>query len=83
MAGGEARSQAVIAGIEAIAPQYVLHLPSSTLKQGIGHFLARDGEGGFRCFPIPREEGIGILAGLELAGARAVMIIQTTGWATC
>lgn len=80
MAGVDARSQAVIAGIEAIAPQYVLHLPSSTLKQVIGHFLARDGKDGFRCFPIPREEeGIGILAGLELAGARAVMIIQDNG----
>ncbi len=74
------RSAAVIAGIEALEPRWILHLPSSTLKAVVGHFLARDGRDGFRIVPIPREEeGIGILSGLALAGERALMIIQDNG----
>lgn len=74
------RSAAVIAGVEALDPRWILHLPSSTLKAVMGHFLARDGRGGPRVVPIPREEeGIGILSGLALAGQRAVMIIQDNG----
>ena len=77
----EERSQAVIAGVEALDPEFVLHLPSSTLKLVLGHFL--DGPGarlGRRVFPVPREEeGISILAGLSLAGRRAVMIFQDNG----
>ncbi len=80
MSGMDARSAAVVAGIEAIDPRWVLHLPSSTLKAVVGHFLARDGREGFRCVPIPREEeGIGILAGLALTDTRAAMIIQDNG----
>lgn len=78
--GVDERSAAVIAGIEAIDPRWILHLPSSTLKAVVGHFLARDGADGFRCVPIPREEeGIGILSGLALAGTPALMIIQDNG----
>ncbi|HEX5506000.1 MAG TPA: hypothetical protein VFW96_25505 [Thermomicrobiales bacterium] len=74
------RSAAVIAGIEALSPQWILHLPSSTLKVVVGHFLARDGQDGFRIVPIPREEeGVGILSGLVMAGARALMVIQDNG----
>lgn len=74
------RSAAVIAAVEQIDPRWVLHLPSSTLKTVVGHFLARDGQGGFRCVPIPREEeGVGILSGLALTGTKAVMIIQDNG----
>src|SRR6476660_7927054 len=59
------RSRAIIDGLEAIDPQYVLHLPSSTLTHIINHMLARPNT---TTFPIPREEeGVGILAGLELA----------------
>ena len=77
----EQRSQAVVDGVEAIDPEFVLHLPSSTLKLVLGHFLdgpgARDGR---RVFPIPREEeGISILSGLVLARRRAVMIFQDNG----
>ena len=37
----------------------------SLLKAVVAHFLAKDGQDGFRCVPIPREEeGIGILSGL-------------------
>ena len=76
----DARSAAVIAGVEAIDPRWILHLPSSTLKAVIGHFLTKDGRDGFRCVPIPREEeGIGILSGLALTGTPAVMIIQDNG----
>jgi sulfopyruvate decarboxylase subunit alpha len=77
----EQRSQAVIDGIESIDPSFVLHLPSSTLKLVLAHFL--DGPGarpGRTVFPIPREEeGISILGGLALTGARALMIFQDNG----
>lgn len=71
------RSQAIIDGLEAIDPEFVLHLPSSTLTHIIDHVLARPNT---TAFPIPREEeGVGILSGLELAGRRAVAIIQDNG----
>ena len=71
------RSQALIEGLEAIDPEYVLYLPSSTLKHVINHCLARPGT---TSFPIPIEqEGVGILSGLALAGRRAVMIVQDNG----
>ena len=77
----EERSQAVVAGVESIDPEFILHLPSSTLKLVLGHFL--DGSGarpGRRIFPVPREEeGISILAGLALADRRALMIFQDNG----
>jgi sulfopyruvate decarboxylase subunit alpha len=74
------RSAAVIAAVEALGPRWILHLPSSTLKTVVGHFLAKDGQDGFRIVPIPREEeGVGILAGLALAGTPALMIIQDNG----
>jgi len=77
MAEPDERSRAVIAGLEKIDPQYVLHLPSSTLVHIINHLAARPNT---LTFPIPREEeGVGILAGLELAGARAVAVIQDNG----
>jgi sulfopyruvate decarboxylase subunit alpha len=77
----EQRSQAVVDGVEAIDPEFVLHLPSSTLKLVLGHFLEGPGARDGRCvFPIPREEeGISILSGLALAGRRAVMIFQDNG----
>ena len=71
------RSQAVIAGIETIAPEFILELPSSTLKTILAHFLQRSD---VTTFPIPREEeGVGILSGLVLAGRRAIMVIQDNG----
>src|SRR4051794_7600084 len=71
------RSQAIIDGIEQLHPEFVLELPSSTLKTILGHFIDRPG---MRTFPIPREEeGVGIMSGLSLAGRRAVMIIQDNG----
>jgi sulfopyruvate decarboxylase TPP-binding subunit len=74
------RSAAIIAGVEAIDPRWILHLPSSTLKTVVGHFLAKDGQDGLRIVPIPREEeGIGILSGLALARTPALMIIQDNG----
>jgi len=78
----EQRSQAVVDGLEAIDPRFVLYLPSSTLKLVLTHFLP-GGPGhqpGRHVFPIPREEeGISILSGLALAGQRAVMIFQDNG----
>jgi len=77
----DARSQAVIHGLERVDPEFVLHLPSSTLKHVLEHFLRGAGATARRrVFPIPREEeGISILAGLSLARRRAVMIFQDNG----
>jgi len=76
-AAADPRSQAIIDGVEQLHPEFVLELPSSTLKTILGHFIDRPG---VRTFPIPREEeGVGILSGLSLAGRRAVMIIQDNG----
>lgn len=73
----DARSRAVIAGLEQIKPEFILELPSSTLKAILAHFLDRSD---VCTFPIPREEeGVGILSGLVLAGRRAVMVIQDNG----
>ncbi len=77
----EQRSQAVVDGVETIDPEFVLHLPSSTLKLVLAHFLEGPGATpGRLVFPIPREEeGISILAGLALARRRALMIFQDNG----
>lgn len=73
----EERCRAIIDGIEAIAPKYILHLPSSNLKPIIAHFLERPD---INTFPVTREEeGVGILAGLAIAGQKAVMVIQDNG----
>jgi len=73
----DARSAAIIAGLEAIQPRYVLMLPSGTLRSILEHFLQASD---VQTFPVPREEeGIGILSGLVLAGQRAVMLIQDNG----
>ncbi len=74
----EERSKAIVEGIEAIDPEFVLHLPSSTLQLLLAHFLDQPTP---RCvFPVPREEeGISILAGLALADRRALMIFQDNG----
>jgi sulfopyruvate decarboxylase alpha subunit len=72
-----ARSDALIAGLEDVQVQYVLHLPSSTLKHIIAHFTEHSG---VRTFPLTREEeGIGIAAGLALGGARPILILQDNG----
>jgi len=75
----EERSQAVVDGLEAIDPEFVLHLPSSTLKLVLAHFLDQP-RANRTVFPVPREEeGISILAGLALAERRALMIFQDNG----
>ena len=77
----EERSRAIIDGLEEIDPDFVLHLPSSTLKIVLDHFISGAGaRPGRRVFPVPREEeGISILAGLALARRRSVMIFQDNG----
>ncbi|HET6152105.1 MAG TPA: hypothetical protein VFE15_04065 [Marmoricola sp.] len=75
------RSRAVIDGIESIDPDHVLHLASSTLKQVLEHFITGPGaRTGRQVFAMPREEeGVAVAMGLELAGARPVMIFQDNG----
>src|SRR3979411_3230126 len=74
----EERSTAVIEGLEAIDPEFVLHMPSSTLKLVLAHFLEKPGKR--TVFPVRRDaEGLSMLTGLRLANRRAVMIFQDNG----
>jgi sulfopyruvate decarboxylase subunit alpha len=74
------RSAAVIEGIEAVDPDHVLHLASSTLKIVLEHFISGPGAEGRRVFAMPREEeGVAVAAGLELAGRRPVLVFQDNG----
>ena len=68
---------AVIAGLEAIGVEYVIHIPDSFGAPVVAHFEAA---AGVRCFPVAREEeGVGILAGLAMSGRKGVMFIQDVG----
>ena len=51
------RSAAVIAGVEAIDPRWIFHLPSSTLKAIVGHFLAQGRAGRLPLCPHPARGG--------------------------
>lgn len=76
----DVRSRAVIAGVEAIDPDFILHLASSTLKQVLHHFIDGDGATGRVVFAMPREEeGVVVAAGFELTGRRPVLIFQDNG----
>jgi sulfopyruvate decarboxylase subunit alpha len=76
----EVRSRAVIDGLEAIDPDFVLHLASSTLKQVLHHFIDGDGGRNRVVFAMPREEeGVVVAAGLEIADRRPVLIFQDNG----
>lgn len=74
---GRGRTEAVIEGLDAIGLDYILHLPSSTLKGVLQHFAEVDRP---RSFPVTREEeAIGIASGLALAGKKAALVIQDNG----
>jgi sulfopyruvate decarboxylase TPP-binding subunit len=76
----EERSQALIRGIDHIAPTHVLWLPSSTLKGVIDHVEQRAKEGAYVSLPLTREEeGIGIAGGLVLGGAKPLLVVQDNG----
>lgn len=73
-----ASSQAVIDGLERIDPEFFLSNPCSTGARVLEQFASRPN---LVHFPVTKEEeGIGILSGLALAGRRAVMMIQDTGF---
>jgi sulfopyruvate decarboxylase subunit alpha len=77
MSSPQERSEAVIAGLDAIGLDFVLTLPSSTLNGVIRHLESGEKP---RSFPITREEeGVGIASGLSLAGKKAAMVIQDNG----
>ena len=77
MSSPQERSQAVLAGLDAIGLDFVLHLPSSTLAKVIREIEARARP---RSFPITREEeAVGIASGLALAGKKAALVIQDNG----
>ena len=68
---------AVIAGLEAIPVDHLIHIPDSFGAPVVAHF---DAAPGVRCFPVAREEeGVGILAGLSMTGRKGVMFIQDVG----
>lgn len=71
------RSEAVLAALDQIDPEWVIQIPSSTLKTIIDRVSERLGA---RVFPVTREEeGVGIASGLALAGRRVTMIVQDNG----
>jgi len=71
------RSAAVARAIDEIDPEFVIQIPSSTLKGVVEHCERRPST---RTFPVAREEeGVGIASGLSLAGRRTLMIIQDNG----
>jgi sulfopyruvate decarboxylase TPP-binding subunit len=71
------RNAALIAGVEALRPEFIIHIPSSTLKTLIAHCEQMSG---VRVFPATREEeAVGIASGLVLAGRRVLLIIQDNG----
>jgi len=71
------RSAAVNRALEQIDPEWVIQIPSSTLKAIIDAQAERLGG---RAFPVTREEeGVGIASGLALARRRVVMIVQDNG----
>lgn len=77
MSSPQERSAAIIAGLEDLDLDFILHLPSSTLATVISHF-----EGAKRplSYPVTREEeAIGIMSGLALGGKKAALIIQDNG----
>ncbi len=76
----DARSKAIIEGIEHIAPSHVLWLPSSTLKMVLDHVERRANEGAYVSMPLTREEeGIGIAGGLAMGGAKPLLVVQDNG----
>jgi sulfopyruvate decarboxylase subunit alpha len=82
MSDAQARSEAVVAGLDAIGLDFVLHLPSSTLAGVIRHFERSASATGSapRAFPVTREEeAVGIAAGLALTGQKTALIIQDNG----
>ena len=68
---------AVIAGLAAIPVDHLIHIPDSFGAPVVAHFETAPG---VRCFPVAREEeGVGILAGLAMAGRKGAMFIQDVG----
>ena len=71
------RCAAVNAAIEQIDPEWIIQIPSSTLKTIIDTQAERLGA---RAFPATREEeAVGIASGMVLAGRRVLLIIQDNG----
>ena len=72
-----AACSAVIAGLEDIGVDFLIHIPDSFGAPVVSHFEAAPG---VRCFPVAREEeGVGILAGLAMSGRKGAMFIQDVG----
>ncbi len=71
-------SAEIIAGLERLAIEFLPFVPCSTAADVLAHFRAHPSA---RAFPVTREEeGVGILAGLTLAGRSAALMMQDTGF---
>ena len=69
--------QALIQAIEDIDAQFLIHVPDSTVAPVIAYFFNHSI---IRTFAVAREEeAVGIAAGLQMAGKKAVILIQDTG----
>jgi sulfopyruvate decarboxylase subunit alpha len=71
-------SAEIIAGLERLQLEFLPFVPCSTAAEILAHFRAQPA---VQAFPVTREEeGVGILAGLRLAGRRAALLMQDTGF---
>lgn len=77
MSYAEDACAAVIQGLEAIAIEFLIHVPDSFGAPVITHF---EGKPGVQSFPVAREEeGIGIASGLAMTGKKGVLFCQDVG----
>jgi sulfopyruvate decarboxylase alpha subunit len=73
----ELACEEIIKGIQMVDPDHFIYIPCSTVKSIINYVEQSDR---MKAFPVSREEdGIGIAAGLKLANARPLVLIQDTG----
>lgn len=71
------QSDSVVNGLEKIGIEYVVYLPDSTMRKILAYFAAKSF---VKMIPISREEeGVGIVAGLEACGKKAILMIQDSG----
>ncbi|MBI2644479.1 MAG: hypothetical protein HYW95_03170 [Candidatus Wildermuthbacteria bacterium] len=76
-ASRQSKSNLLIEGLETIGIEYLAYLPCSTACDVLEHFR-KDKK--VTMIPLTKEEeGIGVMAGLEACGKKAVLLIQDSG----
>lgn len=71
------KAQLVIKGLEEIGIEYLPYLPCSSFRPVFDYFLKKKN---VRLIMLSKEEeGIGLVAGLQACGKKAVLVIQDSG----